>query len=312
MENFKTMFYKVKGKAIKHAPEIEIALAIIAEAVAIVTACRATMKAQDVLAEAKDNVQKVHEEQEKLTAETETTKENTEADTTLPEKNVKALTKVYAHTGLELAKLYAIPVTCFAASTFLMIKSDKTSHERFLAASAALEASREAFNKYRERVKMQFGEEVDTQLVRGEHEELVGHQETDENGEEKTVVETLKTLDPANEYTVLFDENTTDAYDKNGEYNRTFLLAQMKIANQRLYTRHYLFLNEVYDMIGYQATSDERKMGQIVGWYYDKDNTNPKCHNFVDFGLNADNAPCMEEPAVWLTFNCDGNILNML
>ena len=91
-----------------------------------------------------------------------------------------------------------------------------------------------------------------------------------------------------------------------------FLRHQQNYANDILKNRGYLFLNEVYDMLGFPRT----KYGQIVGWVYDEKNSNGD--NFVDFGIyDKDNPEKRKfvngyETAIWLDFNVDGNILDLI
>ena len=87
---------------------------------------------------------------------------------------------------------------------------------------------------------------------------------------------------------------------------------QQAYANEKLKAKGYLFLNDVYKMLGIPAT----KAGQIVGWIYDE--KNPIGDNFVDFGLYDMNKPVVRdfvngyERTILLDFNVDGNILEMM
>lgn len=77
-------------------------------------------------------------------------------------------------------------------------------------------------------------------------------------------------------YARWFDRDS-NVYDPSGsEYNLYFLKHQQDYANDKLRHRGYLFLNEVYDMLGIPRT----KTGQVVGWVYDE--RNPIGDNFVD------------------------------
>ena len=79
-----------------------------------------------------------------------------------------------------------------------------------------------------------------------------------------------------------------------------------------LKAKGYLFLNDVYDMLGIPRT----KAGQIVGWIYDE--KNPIGDNFVDFGIYDGNKETVRnfvngyERTILLDFNVDGNILDMM
>lgn len=109
-------------------------------------------------------------------------------------------------------------------------------------------------------------------------------------------------------YMRLFD-STCVAWSKDPWMNKKFLLLQQEYANELLKRRGYLFLNEVFDMLGMSRT----KVGQVTGWIYDEQN--PLGDNFVDFGIvkeyNADFINCLEAD-VLLDFNVDGEILSRL
>ena len=74
----------------------------------------------------------------------------------------------------------------------------------------------------------------------------------------------------------------------------------------------YLFLNDVYKLIGVPAT----RAGQIVGWVYDE--KNPVGDNYVDFNImdiNSERARAFVngyERSILLDFNVDGNILDLI
>lgn len=109
-------------------------------------------------------------------------------------------------------------------------------------------------------------------------------------------------------YAKHFDESCT-GWCKDVEYSLMFLKTQQNYANEMLRSKGYLFLNDVYAMLGIPKT----KEGQIVGWIYDEDH--PNGDNFVDFGLNdSRNAKFINgyEKVALLDFNVDGNILDLI
>lgn len=110
------------------------------------------------------------------------------------------------------------------------------------------------------------------------------------------------------QYAIWFDD-TCGGWTKDPEMNKMFLLQQQNYANVRLQTVGYLFLNEVYDMLGMPRT----KAGQNVGWVYNL--KNPIGDNYVDFGLYEEESRKFVngfENAVLLDFNVDGDILKYL
>ena len=82
--------------------------------------------------------------------------------------------------------------------------------------------------------------------------------------------------------------------------------------NRMLEHEGFLFLNDVYGMLGIPKTS----AGQVVGWIYDEDI--PNGDNFVDFGIyNIDNPKANDfvngyERSIVLDFNVDGVIYDKL
>lgn len=93
------------------------------------------------------------------------------------------------------------------------------------------------------------------------------------------------------------------------ENNLLYLHCQQNYANELLRSRGYLFLNEVYDILGIPRT----KAGQVIGWIFDTDN--PVGDNYVDFGLldtRHENFINGYEKSVLLDFNVDGMILDRI
>ena len=136
---------------------------------------------------------------------------------------------------------------------------------------------------------------------------------TDENGEETSVKKTVKAMNPndISEYARFFDESCS-SWNKSQFHNQMFLKQQQNYANDLLKAQGYLFLNDVYKMLG----MDVAPYGQVVGWIYDE--KNPVGDNFVDFGLYDLNDEAKRlfingrERTILLDFNVDGNILDLI
>lgn len=108
-------------------------------------------------------------------------------------------------------------------------------------------------------------------------------------------------------YARFFDE-TCAAWTNDPEQNKYYLLSQQNYANDKLRHRGYLFLNEIYDMLGMART----KAGQVVGWIYDENNLIGD--NYVDFDIfnecNRDFINGVAGSTILLDFNVDGCILD--
>lgn len=116
--------------------------------------------------------------------------------------------------------------------------------------------------------------------------------------------------DSYSQYARFFDDGC-NVWTKDLEYNLVFLKQQEEYATAKLKMQGYLFLNDVYDMLGIPRT----KAGQIVGWIYDEEH--PIGDNRVDFGLYDDKRQNRDfingyTNCIILDFNVDGNILDLI
>ena len=112
-------------------------------------------------------------------------------------------------------------------------------------------------------------------------------------------------------YARIFDE-LNDNWEKDAELNLFFINGQLNYWNHILQTKGYVFLNEVYEALGFNPT----KAGQHVGWYYDA--KNPKADNYIDFGIyDVNRRDASEfvngmERSVILDFNVQGPIDSLI
>lgn len=313
LENVTRAIHKSGFMLKKHSPEILIISGVIGVGASFVMACKASTKLNDILDEAKENLETIHdvmEHPEKVTKE-----ENGEVIVTYTEDDGKRdLAITYAQTSLKLVKLYGPSVLLGALSLTAIITSNNILRQRNVALAAAYATVDKGFKEYRGRVVERFGESIDRELRYNikakEVEELV----VDENGEEKIVKTTVEVADPnaLSPYARFFDE-ACSGWTKDPNYNLMFLRNQQTYANEKLKTHGYLFLNDVYEMLDIPKT----KEGQIVGWIYDE--KHPIGDNFVDFGIYDDKThPSRRlfvnghERNILLDFNVDGNILNLM
>jgi len=100
----------------------------------------------------------------------------------------------------------------------------------------------------------------------------------------------------------VFDERCA-AWSEDEEYNLRFINERQRYANDLLRMRGYLFLREVYTMLGLPFRI--RDDFDVLGWIYDKDD--PECDNFVAFDPEV-----LDDKRILLHFNWDGNIWERL
>lgn len=294
-------FHKVGFELKKHSPEILLAGGIIGGVTAAVMACKATTKAQDIIEETKEQVDVIHEcvEQKQIKGVPYT-----------EEDGKKDIAIIYAKSGVEFIKLYGPAIAVGTLSITSILASNNIMRKRNVALAAAYTAVDTGFKEYRSRLIERFGEELDRELKHNVKVEKVEETVVDENGEEKTVERTITTANPNthSEYAKFFDDGCR-GWSKDPHLNLMVLRRVQDWCNERLKSRGYLFLNEVYAELGIPRTA----AGQVVGWIYDPKNQSGD--NYVDFGIYDYDDPRARdfvngyERVILLDFNVDGNIM---
>ena len=284
----------------KLSPEILMVAGIAGTVVSTVMACKATTKVDKILNDAKEQVNAIHKVAEQKPDEYE-------------EQDVKkALTITYAQTGVKLAKLYAPSVALGVLSVTSIVAGHHILKKRNIALAAAYAVVDKGFKDYRKNVVEHFGQEIDKELRYNLKAKEIETETVDENGEKTTKKEIVNTVNSESvlnesDYARFFDE-CSPYYRKDNNYNLMFLRKQQDWANEKLKSQGYLFLNDVYEMLGIQKSV----AGQTVGWVYNKEN--PKGDNYIDFGIySGDEGSRLfvngYENSILLDFNVDGNIL---
>lgn len=288
----------------KHSPEILIVGGIVGVVVSTVMACVATTKTKDILDTTKKDVKLIHDRKDDPQI------EYSEHDMK------KDLTATYFKTAGRFVKLYAPSVILGALSLTSVITSNAILRKRVVALSAAYAAVDKGFKDYRNRVIERFGEETDKDLRFGIQSKTIKETVVDpKTGKEKTVEKEIKVsnYNGVSEYARVYDRASVgEMYTNDHDYNLCFLKREQSWANDRLQLQGYLYLNDIYDRLGFEKT----KAGQIVGWRYDP--SNPKIDSYIDFGItdvyntnNVNNADGFER-VILLDFNVDGPIIDLV
>lgn len=297
-KNIKRNLMKVKLKFVKHSPEILLGVGAIGMVTSTVLACRATLKLNDI--------KKEHDVTEEAINEAlalhrdDYTEEDAKNDFKV--NNVQTVVKI----GLG----YIPSVLVGGASLACILSAHNIMRNRNAAIAAALATTNETFKRYRRNVIEKYGEDVDKEMRYGLKKDKIITKDSEGNDVEKDVT-VAQEIDQYSDYARFFDDGN-DNWQKEPEYNLMFLKAQQQYANDRLIADGYLFLNDVYDMLGIPRS----KAGQVVGWIYNEEN--PTGDNFVDFGLydlhkeNVRDFVNGLEPTVLLDFNVDGNIWDLM
>ena len=296
--------HKVGFELKKHSPELLVTAGVVGSVVTTVMAFKATTKAGDILDEFNSNMDDINKVAEM--GKEEYTEDVMKKDIAI----------VYVQTGVKFAKLYAPSVVLGALSITSILAGHNILRKRNVALAAAYATIDKSFKEYRGRVVERFGKELDHELRYNIKAKEFEEVQTDDKGKEKVVKNTVQVseLNEVSDYAKFFDEGC-NGWTKDPEANLLFLKKQQTYANNRLKANGYLFLNEVYEMLGIPRT----KAGQVVGWIYDE--KNPVGDNYVDFGIYDTNKNTKwanankdfvngYERSILLDFNVDGDILN--
>lgn len=287
----------------KHSPEILVVTGISTGIVAAIIACKQTIKANDIVAVARENLQHIENAKE-LAAnnEVEYTEEDEQADRETIGKQIT----------IGMVKTYALPVGLGILSITCILAGHHILKKRNVALAAAYSALSTDFMNYRKRVVDKYGKDVDFMLKNGLEKQIVANQVVDpETGEVKETKEEVLTYDgdKLSQYARVFDEVGSTQWTPSADHNRAFLLMEQNYFNERIRTRGYIFLNEVYERLGFRPT----KAGSVVGWVYQNAD-----YEGIDFGIfTAHTQKAAEflegtEPSIILDFNVQGDILSLV
>ena len=292
---------KVNIKLRKHSPELLIAAGVVGTVVSTVLACKATTKLSTILDESKGNIETIHKCENDKEMEERYSQEDAKKD----------LAIVYIQTGVKIAKLYAPAVVLGTISIAGIVASNNILRKRNVALAAAYATVDKSFKEYRSRVVERFGDDVDKELrynIKAKKiEEMIKDPEC---GKEKKSKTTVNVAAPTVDDYARFFDKTCRHYEENMNYNLMLLRSQQQLANDKLVADGFLFLSDVYDMLGITRT----KMSQSVGWIYKPDG-NSNGDNFVDFGVMVVKRETEDggyEDAILMNFNVDGPILDLI
>lgn len=238
---------KAAFKAQKHLPEILLVGGVVGTVASTVLACRATVKAQPILDDAKAELEVIHA--------------NAEDPRYTKEQKTQDLTRVYVKTGKELVKIYGPSAALGFGSMSCLVGSNIIVRKRLTAAVAAYTALGESFRKYRDQVEGQLGTKVLPERTDdGKH--------------------TIEIEQPIPSYRFIFDKNNRNWKD-NVDYNLMTLRACQQYLNYELIRKGHIFVNDFCDEMDFEPTSN----GQMDGWILDSKRPDSYGDGCISFGL---------------------------
>lgn len=259
----------------KHGPTILTAVGLVAMTSGAFLAVKQTMKLEETLAMNEDRV---------------------EASRVGPFETDRArqreLYKAYLKNVFEFIKLYGPAVSLFIAGGGSVLAGHGIMQKRQVALVAAYNAVEKSFQAYRARVIEDLGEDKDRDYILGINEKI----EKGEDGRKTTTLD----VDPSkmSQFARVFDESN-DYWQREENYNQFFLTTEQNIINDILLHRGHVFLNEIYDRLGFKRVPE----GNVLGWIVGEDQP-----NFIDFGIYDASTQAKRnfingyEKSIWLDF----------
>jgi len=280
----KLFAHPIFQNARRHFPEILVVTGSVSVIGGTVYACKATIKAKEILEEPV-NVENDEDGRE-----------------------------IATRKGVKVVASYLPAVGMVGGGVAMLISAKTIEHRRLTAALGAYSSLQCMFEEYRARVVEEHGEEFDRRIFSKEKYEkgylLSENEEGKKSKKEKVLFKIREDEDPFHR---IFDDcNCPHSWRDNLEENRFFLECQQKALNNKLKYTGRVFLNEVYDALGF----DYLPIGQFIGWV--SDDIEGSKDGYIDFGIDysylrqeiedAQREQRNPEPSIWLNFNCDGEV----
>jgi hypothetical protein len=256
----------------KNSPHIFFGAGLISMTVSTVLACRATLKLHPTLDEINEDLESARHKARS-------------------EGTNRELAMVYLRASGKLGRLYAPAAIFGVVGVGALSGSHVQLSRRNTALTAAYAGLAKAFDEYKARVSEEVGEQKELD-IRHDLERVKGQ---------------LPVGNPLglSQYARFFDESNVN-WEKDPETNRMFLECQVRYVNHRLQSRGHVFLNEVYDALGFEHSRE----GAVVGWVWQGEGD-----DYITFGLHeARNSRFLNgtERSVILDFNVDGIIYDKI
>lgn len=213
----------------------------------------------------------------------------------------KAKLDVYLRAAGSLGKLYGPALVTGAVSVACFTQSHRILSKRNAALTVAYSAVDRAFREYRSRVQAELGQEKEQELYHSAKEV----QFVEETKTGPKIVTSKRHGDASlSPYAVFFDENNRN-WQATPEFRFLFLKATQNWCNKQLDRDGFLFLNDVYDELGFPKTP----AGSQVGWLIE---SKGGVDGFVSLGFEDPHREdsfldfMLGDQGVWLDFNVDG------
>lgn len=293
MKQFITRAYGASKLLLKaNAPTIMVVGGVVSMGAGAIVACKQTLVIEEVLEPHVEMLEKIKQGEELGI-------QGYQGDTAAKDRY-----KVYARVGRDVGKLYAVPGVLFFGGAALVFGGHRIMVKRNATLALAYTGLKKSFDAYRGRVREQWGSEADRAMMSG-----YSLKEIEDEQGNKTLVPVIDQdtarIDP---YNRIFEQGATPEWRNDYGANIFHVSNQERMANFRLNRYGILYLNEVYESLGFPRTD----VGQVVGWKVKTLPDGTKDIPMVSFGVDVVH-PMDDElkksKAIYLDFNCQGLIV---
>lgn len=265
---FASMAGKILLTTKKYSPEIKFIFGVASLGVALYTTHKAALKSQEIIKKREEQLHSVEEAKEMVENGEVEAEKYTDADV---KSDIRTINLQFA---VEMGKNYAIPTLATIAAVGFFGGAVCDYKNLFIGMSATYNAFVMKHNDEMKFFKEQLGEEKFNDLETGFKTQQVKKAQTTGLRDPK---DRQTARSKCNPYSRFFDE-LHPCWTEDPEVNKTWLLGKQNFLDAKLHRIGHLFLNDIYEELGFPPTDAGRVMGILA--------KNPDgTLNHVDFGI---------------------------
>lgn len=281
---------KVLPKVKKASPELLLGAGILSIGAGVVLACKATLESKEVWEDNLDAVEALQSNGDEF--------------------EQSDIRKMHLSGCVKVGQKFVLPVLLMGTGVTCIVVSHNIQAKRLVAALASLDALQLSFDQYRRNVVEDQGPAADLRYLTGDRIVKADFYEEGEDGKVKKVKKEVKVRKGCSDpYIKLFDECNSTEWRKNRGFNIDFIQCQEAFFNRKLRLEGHVFLNEVYEALGFGYDP----IGQFTGWILGGDGDDnivfevEETYDWEEIE-SAKEEKRNPEPSFWITFNVDGEI----
>lgn len=256
----------VNHSLVTNAPAIGVGVGILAGIATVAFAIEATPKAMEIIKHAKELEESIKET---------STDEYTEQEI----KTAVLIARLRAAKSVFL--VYWKSILTGVLSIAAVLYSYKVLNGRYLGMVSAYKTLDKLYMEYKKTVEEVHGSESEKAVADKTVEKLSAR-----NKEEEQQIKKYKHYSG---YAQIFDESSK-YWENDANWNRMFIHKCLAMANQKLDENGKVFLYEVYELLGFETSKDDKDFSKVVGWIKDKNHPDTQ----ISFGIYENHSENMQ------------------